>query len=593
MFIDRTEEVKAFQNTVVRCRKEGVTFPKILCYTGLIGIGKTYLLEHLCNLAAHEDIPFAIGSRDQSNPIDMMVHWAAGLKSRGLAVEGFEKQHRHYQELRHEIEGQGIPGLPALLAQAAMRTGLTLADLHPASKLLKSSIDQESLIQGAGELANGLSQVLARRRRLEDVDLLLDPIGKLTPVFVDGLSNEFVVLLLDDCEKVSASADLDKWLHRLVKATRNALWVFAGWGGLTGEWAPEIGQPYELRLFDLKYVSEFLQAKGLNSLGPNEVVHVWSVTRGLPYTLEIEVLRMKGGQTLGSRGDPGEAFAQRVKEWIGDMDLYEQIRMCAVARRLDEDILVELLNDEDEAHSLWQWLKSSPLLEPYHPEDVEERGRLHPDFHILVSKTIWHDSPRKFRSLHGRLEHAYHSVIQQEFPGVDPIVLYCDEGYTQWWRYYVEWYYHQLSREPRRNLPQGLEMLTVLLDKGDETAIRRVNDVIQIFRDVSTVRSDAGYLAEWANKAKDAAKNYEAVDKGSAFTGEGLADWTGLKDFWEAIQGENTVGKEGRLRAFEALVIIAEEEEEEAEASDWREKLETLRQFAFTNSTSGEEKDAS
>lgn len=296
MFIDRDKEVKAFQKAVEKRQRERSPYPRILCYTGLIGIGKTSLMEHLCDLAAQKKIPFAMGNQEQVSPVDLMAHWAASLKERGLELEKFGGQYRRYRELHHETEKQGVPGLPVLLAKAAMRTGLTLAELHPASKLLKSFIEEESPLQLAEGWGKSIAQDLARKRSLEDAELLLDPIAKLTPVFVNDLNvrsttrptpapvsksnGQFVILFLDDYEK--ASPDLDKWLRKIVasKDTNNILWVIASWGGLSDEW--ELVALYELESFEEEYIAEFLKEAGLNSAIPGEVGRVWNLTRGIP-----------------------------------------------------------------------------------------------------------------------------------------------------------------------------------------------------------------------------------------------------------------------------------------------------------------------
>lgn len=48
MFVNREQEIEAFLQALASLKAEpGPSAPRLLSFTGLIGIGKTYLLEHL------------------------------------------------------------------------------------------------------------------------------------------------------------------------------------------------------------------------------------------------------------------------------------------------------------------------------------------------------------------------------------------------------------------------------------------------------------------------------------------------------------------------------------------------------------------
>lgn len=278
---------------------------------------------------------------------------------------------------------------------------------------------------------------------------------------------------------------------------------------------------------------------------------------GCGWKPRYETTRMKKGQVLGSRGEPCHVFAQKVKAWVGNDSLFEQVRRCAVARRLNQDVLIGFLKDDLEARSLWEYLTLSPF--------IQNDNRFHPAFHTLMVKAIWHDSPRDYRALHGNLANVYDGLVNEILPHADPHQAILDAKSSAWWVNYLEWYYHRLSHAPDGCLPQGLDLLAFLLDKSNENDVARdrVYELAQVLRDISRECPDVIYLRTWADKAVRIAEFYEKIP---------VSDPAYPKDFWEAVQAHESVSTQSRLTALDWLIAIAENEKDAKAISDWQQK---------------------
>lgn len=595
MFVNRDQEIDAFRQALALLKdKPESSAPRVLSFTGLIGVGKTYLLQHLRQLAQGQDIACALATARQPEPVTLMAHWAEGLKEQELELSEFQARFQHYRELCNDVSGgEAPPGLSVILAKGAMRAGLTLAELHPASRIIKSFLDEDALVEEAGNIARYLTQKLSSKQKLEDIDLLLDPISDLTPRFAAGLAqkndDKIVVLFLDDFER--NAAHLEEWLRRLIAREElvRTLWIIASWGGLSGEWRYQLLKGYRLLPFSPEGVetelpeqerkrrsellTEFLLKAGVSGdiLKIGLVTQIEKETLGLPYMLNIVARRLRGEET-GETSTRG--LVRRLREWIADDDRFRKIRKCAVARRLDRDIAQALLGDDSiEVERFWDWLITTPLLEDPLETDPEQRRRFNPILRTVMLRAIWETSPREYRDLHRTAAGYYCTLIKERFscqPSLDPL----NTGDPLWWTYHVEWYYHTLSESPKSHL-SFVELALQLLE-GEEEVFRKIYDIVRIFDNVATERADAGrFLRNWQSRMEQAASTLEST---ASYTADGFeaSDVEPLVSFLEAIYDEQAIQPACRINSAEWLKSLAQERGDRSQARRWGRRAAAL-----------------
>lgn len=569
MFVNRDHEVAAFRQALASLKDEPEpTIPRLLSFTGLTGVGKTYLLEHLRQLARDRGIACALTTALQPEPGRLMAHWAEELKAQRLDLEEFQKRFQHYRELRNDVSGgEAPPGVSEVLAKGAMRAGLTLAELHPTSRILKSLLDEDALVEQAGNLPKYLTQKLSGKQKLEDIDLLLNPIPDLTSRFTADLAqkseNKIIVLFLDDFEK--SAAHLEKWLRKMITQGEllKVLWIIASWGGLSGEWRHQLLSGYRLLPFSAQGVETELSEQERRNLGElltrflleagaspdtltiSTVDRIGKETLGLPYMLNIASRRLRGEETGET---PSQGFVRRLREWISDDDIFQKVRRCAVARRLDRDIAQTLLGYDAEVTSFWDWLITTPLLEDPLKTDPEQRRRFNPILRTAILRAIWETSPREYRDLH-RIVAGYYSTLIEEKFSCSPSLDSLNTEDPLWWTYHVEWYYHTLSESLKSHL-LFIELALRLLE-GEEAVARRVYDVVRIFDSVATERADAGrFLRNWQSRMDQAASTLESTE---SYTTEGFEadDVEPLVSFLKAVYCTQEIRDEIRNEAAE------------------------------------------
>jgi uncharacterized protein (UPF0147 family) len=569
MFVNRDQEIDAFHRALASL-KDGPepSVPRLLSFTGLIGVGKTYLLEHLRQLARDQGIACALVTAQQPEPVALMAHWAEGLKERGLELKEFQTRFQHYWELYNDVSGgEAPPGLSVVLARGAMRAGLTLAELHPASRILRSFLDEDALVEQAGNWAKHLTQKLSSKQKLEDIDLLLDPIPDLTSRFAAGLAqrndDKIVVLLLDDFEK--NAVHLEKWLQGLIAKEElvRILWIIASWGGLSGEWRHQLLRGYRLlpfspegvetelseqeRIWLSELLTQFLLEAGIshNNLTINTVGQIEKETLGLPYMLNIASRRLQGEKTGET---PSQGLVRRLREWIADDDRFQKVQKCAVARRLDRDIAQALLGHDVEVARFWDWLITTPLLEDPLETDPERLRRFNPILRTTMLRAIWETSRREYRDLHRTVADYYSTLIEKKFscsPSLDSL----STEDPLWWTYHVEWYYHTLSESLKSRL--SFVELALRLLGGEEDVFRRIYDIVRIFDSVATERVDAGgLLRNWQSRMGQAAS---ALESTKSYTTGGFEadDVEPLVSFLKAVYCTQEICDEIRNEAAE------------------------------------------
>ncbi|MER6996951.1 tetratricopeptide repeat protein [Streptomyces sp. NPDC000410] len=440
---------------------------------GNAGVGKTSLLRELEQVARERNAVAAIVDESVNSVPEAMAAIAAQFAQQGCPLKALDKLLATYRQRRYEAEtaapepetaAGGVPQPPSAGSMAAAQVGLIGFGLVPGVGALAGGMDPTHLAQGADRLRAALG---ARFRNPDDVQLVLDPLRVLTPVLVAEVERvasdrPWVTLFFDTYERTGVI--LDSWLRDLITTDRygtlpaNVVVTLAGQGRLDSAcWADfaDIVTDVPLEPFTETEARQLLAAKGVTD---EEVVRdVLRVSGRLP------VLVSTLAENPGAGADPSATAVERFLKWERDPERRAAALLCALPRRVDEDVLKAAL-ERGETDGLFGWLAGLPFVSVR-----QGRAQYHDVVRGPMLRLQRHSSPRGWTEAHSRLARAFADWRETAAEGVAPDELWDQEA---WVGPRLEESYHLLCAQPRAALPRMLRDGVDACEQGGATARR-------------------------------------------------------------------------------------------------------------------------
>jgi energy-coupling factor transporter ATP-binding protein EcfA2 len=485
--------------------------PVVISVYGPPGAGKTTLLKHCEDLvwrqsgttAVYADLKMSIATtllhRDiPTSPVEIQreaaCHTIQSL-AQGLSDTNFQVTNTLNALQRRSQLAAGIAADASFQAAVAKTFG---------EKLVPQALDwlvsrfmplghfgalqlfiSEALKRSSESLTAEITKLIRSGHRERDAALLINPIKPLTDAFVEdlkqGVQSHHCILLLDDLRLTWK--DFGKWLRDLIRKVgvdQNVTWVLTSWSSLPTEW----------RIRGLDFLCVPLGCLRLEvfkeSLGDEKLQQIKDTLQFFPrgeideYFLPLLIHEALEHQ--GSDDHCCEQLAERIREWLGDANLFKRVRQCAAARQIDRNIAEQLpgINRDN-----WDRIVSEGEGRFIHLK----WGRRFFDSQIryaLLRHTQTRDSMAHYRQLHLPLAKFYQRGFASSFvPGAFQMPsLY---GRTEKWTNFVEWFYHALSSvaDPGPILLIGLQYALFRLDEPDE-----INPLIEVIFQVACERRE-------------------------------------------------------------------------------------------------------
>lgn len=285
---------------------------RLLVIHGVGGVGKSSLLRMFRLHCKGAHVPVALASGDeQKSAFDVLARWTDDLKADGVAFPSFGKTFEHYRAIQAKVDEQ---------AKKAQDTRSRMADI--ASKAASKTAEAAggalagaaigSVIPGIGTAvgatlggvlggtgAEALVDWLRGFLKQPDIDLLLDPVKKLTDDFLADVAQAAdkrrIVLMLDTFEQMTA---LDYWVREVAQRLHaNVLFVIAGrvllsWSHAWDGWLAH-AQIEELKPMSKGNMRELVQRYYATMRGgepnPAQVEAIIRFARGLPMVVTSAV----------------------------------------------------------------------------------------------------------------------------------------------------------------------------------------------------------------------------------------------------------------------------------------------------------------
>ncbi|MCX5333377.1 ATP-binding protein [Streptomyces sp. NBC_00140] len=469
---------------------------------GTAGVGKSSLVRELEAVAAQRKALTACTDESVNSVPEAMAAISAQFARQGAELKALDKLLATYRQRRHEAETASVtleaadadPGLPAPPSPGSMavsQAGLVGLGMVPVVGAFAGAIDPAQVAHSTDRLRAALS---ARFRNHDDVRLVLEPLKVLTPVFVEELARvaadaPWVALFFDTYERTSPF--LDPWLLDLITTDRygalpaNAVFTLAGQHGPDpARWADnaEFIAEFALEPFTDSEARQLLAAKGL--VDETVVREVLRLSGGLP------VLVSTLAENPGAVDDPTATAVERFLKWEHDPARRGVALLCALPRRLDEDVFRASVAD-GETEGLYEWLRGLPFVS-------ERAGRVH--FHDVVRTPMLRlqrtRSPRQWAERQARLAERFAGWRAEAEEGVKPGELWSDEP---WRELRLEELYHLLCARPQGVIGEVLREVIGACRAG-EAAIR---GCVQVVVDVGE-QTDTDVVRAWGRDLLEA-----------------------------------------------------------------------------------------
>ncbi|KRV49826.1 hypothetical protein AQ490_19260 [Wenjunlia vitaminophila] len=437
----------------------------LLYVHGDAGVGKTFLLRRMADLARHEHGALtALVDETASDVPEVLSTIGSQFAEQGHPLTALDRTLATYR--RHRLETGS--------------TALVDTDGGP-------SAAGAALAPGAGLVSAPRS---GRPRDTGDAALVVDPASALTPPLVKGLSRAaarvpWIVLFFDTYERTQPF--LDPWLRELLTGGHheplpaNLVFVLAGQRPPDpGGWAHLGAAVTQVPLgpFTDAEARDLLTARGVRD---EQVVRdVLRLSHGLP------VLVSTLAENPGAGDDASATAVERFLRWEQDPVRRSAALTGALPRRLDEDVFrVAVGNDAPE---LFAWLCSLPFVSG-HPG----RRQYHDVVRVPMLRLLRNTSPRRWAELHTRLADTFAQAGRAALHETGPAEAWKQE---EWRELRLEELYHRLCARPSAALPGVLREGIAACGAGQPAARRWAWVLLEAGED-----ADAQTLREWGQRA--------------------------------------------------------------------------------------------
>ncbi|MER7906361.1 tetratricopeptide repeat protein [Streptomyces sp. NPDC047726] len=507
----RRGELAVFRETFARDPEEA-DFPFLFHVRGNGGVGKSTLVRQWESTAREQpSVVTAYVDDEVHDALEAMEAVSARLGRQGHPLKRFDKQLTTYRQRRHQAEsavaapqsGPGEPGAaaagPSPSSTVAAQVGLAgLGALVPGAALFTGAVDPQQVALGADRVRAMLN---TRLRSHDDVQLVMNPLTGLAPVFLDDLAEvaercERVVLFFDVYERTGPV--LDTWLRTITFGDEygslpvNVQIVLAGQLRLdTRVWGDRLGQVTEvsLEVFSEEEARTLLATHGVTDEPSIELV--LRLSGRLPLLVDMLARSDPGGGA--ATGDPSETAVERFLKWEPDPERREAALACALPLQTDEDIYRAVVPES--AAGSYAWLRGLAFVSPQ-----AGRCRYHDVVRAAMLRLQRTRSPARWQQAHTLLADVFRQrrlAVEADL-GTDPEDLWKE---AVWREHRLNETYHLLCANPRTALADALRESAHAIGL-DVATLRRWAQILG----GAGLDTDTAALVSWGERLEAAAE---------------------------------------------------------------------------------------
>ncbi|MFI0215751.1 tetratricopeptide repeat protein [Streptomyces lydicus] len=503
-FVGRRTEIENFRANFTRSVEDpGQQF--LFHVHGQAGVGKTSLIRQFEETAREQGAPTAYVDESAHTVPEAMAAISRQLAAQGHPLKVFDKLLATYRERRHEAEAvavaeQGPPGAadagdaqgsgPSPGSIIAAQAGLAALGLVPGVGAVTGALDARQMARGADRLRGLLS---ARLRNHDDVELVMEPVAALTPVFVREMGAvaddvPWLALFFDTYERTGPL--LDTWLRDVLVSDRygplapNVVVTLAGQTALDHRcWADHLDCVAALPL-DAFTEGEARQYLATRDIVDERIVEViLRLSGGLPVL--VSTLAENRPRAAEAVDDPSDTAVERFLKWETDPVRREAALAAALPRSLDEDVFRTAVDPA--AAGQFGWLCGLPFV-----TGRSGRRQYHEVVRTAMLRLQRRRSPQTWTARHRRLAEAARDRRRECADDNDPAQSWGDE---RWVEQRLRETYHALCADPHPALDEALADMRDAAEY-ERPVVRRVAEGIR----QAGEDADAPEVREWGER---------------------------------------------------------------------------------------------
>jgi len=368
------------------------------------------------------------------------------------------------------------------------------------------------------------------------IALVKTPVETLTQIFVKDMNAwatvRAVVVGFDDWEYLGPH--LQTWLQNLLTRyeMRANIWlVLAGVLPLDETWTAfqPVTATFTLPPFTEDETRAYLAASGIADA--ERVADIVTFSDGLPALARL--LASAGG---GRAGDLALTPVDRYLKWLELPQRRDAVLQCAVARRLDAEIVQAVTDSADS--NLSAWLLTSPLI----VSSSTDYARYHPELRRRLLDFAQQQAPALVQAAHARLHDYYHSRSAApengDTAGPASLTLYRD---AHWRADRLEALYHGLMLRDAETIQQGVTTFLAALRVYYPLA----GEIAATWQEAAQAQLTENPVAEWSDLLNTA---WHALER---------QDWEAFLAFCDACTQREDAGEtiQRELQAIRPIVL--------------------------------------
>ncbi|MEO3976133.1 tetratricopeptide repeat protein [Streptomyces sp. CAU 1734] len=457
-FVGRRAELALFQANL-RTSPEDIEHRFLFHVHGNSGVGKSSLLRRFIQSAReHHALTATLDESVRSVP-EAMEEICGQFAGQGFQLKALERMLATYRQRRYEAEAATASSAPdpatahtpSAGSMVAAQAGLIGISLVPGIGAIAGAIDPGRVASGADGVRAALSRHFGKQ---EDVQLVLDPVGSLTPVFLAELERiagqaPWIAFFFDTYER--SAPFLDPWLRDLTVTGRYG--VVPGQTIVTTSGQrpvdPHVWANWTHHITEIP-LATFTETEARQLLAGKRVVDEDVVRDVLRLSGRLPVLVSLLAENSGRAGeldDPSATAVERFLRWETDPVRRAAALDGALPRRLNEDIF-RAAAESPEAGELFGWVRELPFVH-------HRGGRV--QYHGVVREPMLRlrriSSPGRWTTGHTRLADAFAEWCAAAGEGLDAAERWALDS---WRELRLGEIYHRLCARPRTGIPAAL-----------------------------------------------------------------------------------------------------------------------------------------
>ena len=454
-FVGREQELDTFRQHI------NSTPPRYLLFyiTGQGGVGKTTLLNRYREIARN-DFKFLLADSDeqQRDIPTVLGRFARQLKEQNAPLKRFDERYNTYCQRMHEIENdpEAPQGLAALLGRTVVRAAFVGGDLVPGVRKGLELLPRDSLEHQASEWTSYLAKKLTNK---DDVALVRDPAGILTPLFFEDLNEaaqkQKILLCFENFE--ATRQELQQWLLRLpeYKPSRNIRIAIAGRDEPGANWDKlrNVTMIIHLDVLTEREAEAFLNSYGVKS--PERRTEILECSGRLPVIMSWLAAPEASEPDISL---PTHNIVERFLRWVSDLQLRQVALAGAIPRAFNVDnlnLLLEHLDQTIDKRHAFDWLLTMPFVKQradgWHYHDVVRRMMLHYQRQR---------SPQSYRQMHTILADFYNTSRHELSASEEELWIN-----KQWRQDTLAYCYHHLVANPTKHWSDVINLFALAVRK--------------------------------------------------------------------------------------------------------------------------------